>query len=231
MTDSKQIAETAYHAEKVASRRLAIKKSITPEQALRQILELAAGSADISQLLASRKAQALADVKRLAARRQNKCDARAIKLNKNQVATGSWQAWFDGSARPNPGKCGIGAVLKGPNGEQFDVCLAAGYGNSSEAEYLALIMLLEKAIEVKASPLVIYGDSQVVIGDVMGSCKFAAMSLAPSRVRALSLMTQLIGVSLCWIPRHKNNEADALSQRATRLDAIDIPHFLVHNAL
>ena len=218
MTEFQQLSAAAYHAEKVASRRLAMKKSLSAEQALRQTLEQVAGSAGLQQLLANRSAQALADIKRLADRRQIKRDQRALKLSKNQIPAHVWQAWFDGSARPNPGRCWVGGVLKGPNGEHVEVCEDAGYGNSSEAEYFALIALLEKAVQVQASPLIIYGDSQVVIDDVMRSTHAALTpieSLAVSRTRVLILMAQLNDVRLCWIPRHKNSEADALSQRAS----------------
>jgi ribonuclease HI len=218
MTEFQQLSAAAYHAEKVASRRLALKESLSVEQALRQTLEQVAGSAGLQQLLANRSAQALADVERLADRRQIKRDQRALKLSKNQIPVDAWQAWFDGSARPNPGRCWVGGVLKGPHGEHVEVCQDAGYGNSSEAEYFALIALLEKAVQIQASPLIIYGDSQVVIEDVMRPTNAALTqieSLAVSRTRVLVLMAQLSNVRLCWIPRHKNSEADALSQRAS----------------
>lgn len=215
MTDFDQLNAAAFHAEKVASRRLAMQESLSAEQALRQIMELAAGSAGLQQLLSQRKAQAQANLARLAARRQGKRDERALKLNQNRVPAGSWQAWFDGSARPNPGRCGIGGLLAGPNGERFEICQDAGYGNSSEAEYLALIALLEVAVKVQATPLLIHGDSQVVIDDVTGSASAAAPSLGTNRARALVLIGQISEVSLRWIPRHRNGQADALSQRAS----------------
>jgi ribonuclease HI len=125
-----------------------------------------------------------------------------------------WRAWFDGSAHPNPGKCGIGALLTGPAGERIEISRGAGYGNSSEAEYLALIALLEAAVQAGAHGLTIYGDSKVVIDDVNGSDATAAASLMELRQAALALTARLGGFTLRWIPRHKNGEADALSQRA-----------------
>jgi ribonuclease HI len=139
----------------------------------------------------------------------------------------AWRAWFDGSAHPNPGDCGIGALLAGPGGERIEISRAAGYGNSSEAEYRALLALLDAAVARGAHGLTIYGDSKVVIDDVNGPDATAAVSLHTYRQAALALIAQLRGVTLRWIPRHKNGEADALSQRARRAptttpaDAID----------
>jgi ribonuclease HI len=128
----------------------------------------------------------------------------------------AWRAWFDGSAHPNPGDCGIGALLIGPGGERIEISRSAGYGNSSEAEYRALIALLEAAVGSGAHGLTIYGDSKVVIDDVNGSDTAAAASLQACRQSALALLARLRDVTLRWIPRHKNGEADALSQLARR---------------
>lgn len=217
MTEFEQLIAVAYHAERVASRRLAIKASLSEAQALRQTLELVAGADGLAQLLQDRQAQRVTDANRREGLRQSRQDARALKLIATQVPEGAWVAWFDGSARPNPGRCGIGAVLTDPNGEQHEICQEAGYGSSSDAEYCALIAVLEMALRLQASPLVVYGDSQVVIVDAMQSEDAAALSLYAHRSRVQDLMAQLHQVSLRWIPRHKNAAADALSQRATSL--------------
>jgi ribonuclease HI len=127
---------------------------------------------------------------------------------------GTWRAWFDGSARPNPGRCTIGAVLSAPTGQTREISLAAGYGDSSEAEYRALIALLQAAVEAGAQGLAIHGDSRVVIDDMNGPPHTAAPALASYRQQAHTLLAQLDGATLRWIPRHKNGAADALSQRA-----------------
>ncbi|MDQ2821495.1 MAG: ribonuclease HI family protein, partial [Pseudomonadota bacterium] len=135
-----------------------------------------------------------------------------------------WRGWFDGSAHPNPGRCGIGALLLGPAGERREIAQAAGYGNSSEAEYLALIALLETAVAAQAHGLTIYGDSRVVIDDMhvpaaqsLRHLHAAAQSLRHLHAAAHALMAQLTDVRLRWIPRHKNGAADALSQRGSAM--------------
>ena len=126
----------------------------------------------------------------------------------------AWRGWFDGSAHPNPGRLGIGALLLGPHGERIEISEPAGDGDSSDAEYAALTALLRAAVKVQPVQLLLCGDSQVVIDDVLGATRTAARGLASQRAVARALMKQLPQVSLRWIPRHRNGEADRLSQMA-----------------
>ena len=125
-----------------------------------------------------------------------------------------WLAWFDGSAKPNPGTCYLACILKGKNGDLFSQTQHIGYGDSSDAEYQALIAALEMiAQHVTPSShdsVLLRGDSQVVINDVLGPEKNAAVRLSNYRTRAHALLSQQPGVQLKWIPRHENTEADAL---------------------
>ncbi|MFC0131782.1 hypothetical protein CR105_23360 [Massilia eurypsychrophila] len=218
MTDFARLSTAAFKTELVASRLLTRRTGCSPLEALRATLQAAAGTASLAELVAAREA-----AKAIAAERADARDAlRAAALAKRQARHDgqptAWRAWFDGSAHPNPGDCGIGALLIGPAGEQIEISRAAGYGNSSEAEYRALVALLEAAVAHRAEGLTIYGDSKVVIDDVTGPDISAAASLRPCRQAALALIGQLHGgVTLRWIPRHKNSAADALSQRAGRV--------------
>lgn len=203
----------AYKSERAASRKLAAAAGIPEAQALRQTLENVAGASGLAALLAEREALQAADGARAAARRARKAAVLALRRARHDGPPSAWRAWFDGSAHPNPGRCGIGALLAGPNGERIEISQAAGYGNSSEAEYRALIALLEAAVGSRSHGLTIYGDSQVVVDDMNGADGAGAPSLAGYRSAAQGLMGQLRSVSLRWIPRHKNGQADALSQR------------------
>jgi ribonuclease HI len=109
--------------------------------------------------------------------------------------------------------------IEGPDGRVIELSRPAGHGNSSEAEYRALIALLETALAHGAHELTVLGDSRVVIDDVTGPDLYAAPALAGYRARALALLDLLPEARLRWVPRHKNTGADALSQRA--LIAVD----------
>ena len=214
MTDSAHLHALAYKSEKLASRRLAQRTSISLHEALRATLEQVAGPGGLALLLSQRQAVHAAHEARAQARAEGRACALAARQQRHDGPVTPWRAWFDGSAHPNPGRCGIGALLTGPAEERIEISRPAGYGNSSEAEYQALIALLEAAVRAGASGLTIYGDSQVVINDVGAAPGGQAPALRELRQAAVALIAQLNDVALRWIPRHKNPEADALSQRA-----------------
>jgi ribonuclease HI len=211
MLNFTRLLSAALKAELRASHRLSSRTGCSPEQALRDTLQASAGAGSLADLLSARAALQAADAARAAALGQRRHDSK----------TTAWRAWFDGSAHPNPGNCGIGALLIGPAGQRIEISRAAGYGNSSEAEYRALIALLEAAVACGAHGLTVFGDSKVVIDDLNGSFADAAVSLQDCRAAALALIARLGDVTLRWIPRHKNSEADALSQRAGRTHPTD----------
>ncbi|MEW6373815.1 MAG: ribonuclease HI family protein [Pseudomonadota bacterium] len=215
MTDLVRLEGAANKTELAASRKLVRQTGIPFEAALRATLEASAGAAGLAQLLSERTALRAAEAARALARRAAREAALALRRARHEGAPTAWRAWFDGSARPNPGRCGIGARLQGPDGELVELSQAAGIGNSSEAEYRALILVLETALAHGAGPLTVYGDSQVVINDVNGGIEDSALVLRPYRARVHALLARLPAVTLRWVPRHKNLEADALSQRAS----------------
>jgi ribonuclease HI len=214
LPDPEQLELLAYKSERAAGRRLALAHGLSGDQALRRVLEHAAGQAGLAALVAARLASRAAQDGRDAARACRRAADKARRAAAHDGRPTAWRAWFDGSARPNPGLCGIGAVLRGPDGAAVELARPAGYGNSSEAEYRALIAVLEAAVAHGASDLTVYGDSRVVIDDVNGPDAFAAPSLAAYRAGVHRLAARIPGLSLRWVPRHKNLEADALSQRA-----------------
>jgi len=215
------LATAAFHGERVAARRLAARAQLDEATALRQVMTQAAGPGGLTTLLADRARARQVDADRRAARRaQQALQRQQHQQNKAPPATG-WRGWFDGSAHPNPGRIGIGALLCGPAGERIEISRRAGYGNSGEAEYLALGALLEAAAQAGARDLLLHGDSQVVINDVNLAARTAALAgaagLAAHRARVLELMAPLGTVTLKWVPRHRNGDADRLSQQAIAL--------------
>lgn len=214
MNDLSLLRAAAFKTELAASGRLMARAGLTELEALTRTLTHSAGVAGLAHLLAERAALRQHAAQQLERRAALASVARTRGAGAGKTA---WRAWFDGSARPNPGRCGIGAVLEGPGGVRIDISRDAGYGNSSEAEYLALIAVLDAAVAHGAHDVLVVGDSQVVIDDVNGPASASAPSLRDYRTRASALLARLPQAQLRWIPRHKNAQADALSQRATAL--------------
>ncbi len=213
-----ELSEIAYKKEKSASLRLAKRQGISTEVALTEVLSKVAGGGSLKELVTRRLQEKAHIAAASAARKQAKLTARTQKQAARQPDPAAWLAWFDGSCHPNPGKMGIGGLLRSPQGTETEISFNAGIGDSSEAEYIALISVLETAIKAGADKLLIYGDSQVVINDVLSESG-GAVILSTQRLKAQGLLACLPQVTLNWIPRQRNGQADALSQQAIRSTA------------
>jgi ribonuclease HI len=213
-TEFDTLATAAFKGERVAARRLAARMQLSEAQALLQVLTLAAGALGLAHLLAERETLRLRDAERRQSRQAAHAHKLAVRKAGMQPSAAAWRGWFDGSAHPNPGQIGIGALLCGPDGQRVEISRRAGYGNSSEAEYLALTALLEAARDHGAHGLLVYGDSQVVVNDVNLGAARGAKGLEEHRAHVVSLMAALGEVQLRWLPRHRNGDADRLSQQA-----------------
>ncbi|MEW7849813.1 ribonuclease HI family protein [Massilia aurea] len=211
MNDLELLRAAAFKTELAASRHLMARAGLGELEALTRTLAHSAGLAGLAHLLAERAALRLHTAQQAARRAAL---AGASRTRGGGASQAAWRAWFDGSARPNPGRCGLGAVLEGPGGVRVELSRDGGYGNSSEAEYLALNAVLKVAVDHQANDVLVCGDSQVVIDDVNGPDSAGAPSLRAYRDAARALLAQLPQAQLRWIPRHKNSRADALSQRA-----------------
>lgn len=209
-----KLCAIAYKKERALGRRLARKLNLSEEEALKQILTKAANNRPLDDLLFERQQTIANNAAKVSIRKQQQVAALAIRRASKQPDPSAWYAWFDGATRPNPGKMGVGGLLKSPDGRTVEISFAAGYGDSTEAEYLALIAVLEEAVRIQPQKLMVYGDSQVVINGMQTASGFSASHLNELSGQAKQLISQLGAVSLHWTPRQKNTAADALSQRA-----------------
>lgn len=142
----------------------------------------------------------------------------AALQNSDSPAEDLWQAWFDGSAKPNPGALGIGVVLLSPQAQRYEKSeRLAGAGCNNEAELHALCAVLELAFAAGARKLVLRGDSDVAICYVRGPETTSIESLLVLVMRARELISRFDEVRLQWVPRHRNGDADRLSRLALGL--------------
>ncbi|WP_250512792.1 ribonuclease HI family protein [Caballeronia sp. INDeC2] len=210
-----ELLAVAYKKERMQSRRLAKGAAISEHAALVRTLEKAAAGQSLRNLIDARRAAQNRHADALISRASRRTErASRAKRRDAEIETHGWRGWFDGSALPNPGRLGIGGVLVGPLGETVEISVAAGTGDSSAAEYLALIAVLEAAARAGVTDAVIYGDSRVVIDDASASDDAAIRSLAHHRARVRALVARIGDVRLQWIPRARNVRADALSRKA-----------------
>ncbi|SAK66188.1 14.7 kDa ribonuclease H-like protein [Caballeronia glebae] len=210
-----ELLVVAYKKERMQSRRLAKGAAISEHAALVRTLQKAAGEQSLRNFIDARHAAQARNADALRSREARRAErASRTKQGGIEIETSGWRGWFDGSALPNPGRLGIGGVLVGPLGETVEISVAAGMGDSSAAEYLALIAVLEAALREGVTDAVIYGDSRVVIDDVNASGGVGIRSLAHQAARVRALIAQIGDVRLQWIPRARNARADTLSRAA-----------------
>lgn len=132
------------------------------------------------------------------------------------------RATFDGSCWPNPhGVAGYGFVVYQNEIRIHDgrATIGRGYGMTNNvAEAAGLCALLDYLIgEIfdESDSILIQGDSMVVLNVATGKKRapkgfYVAQAFA-AREKLLSLQER-VSVSLEWIPREMNSEADLLSQ-------------------
>lgn len=135
-----------------------------------------------------------------------------------QGETAPWMIYCDGSAVPNPGRMGLGAVLTAPDGTRHALSLPAeGRGCNNEAELRALMTALQHAKQGGATELVIHCDNSVVVEQLAGTAAEPFLRLAPLFEEVRAELRSFESTRLVWIPRHRNREADALARAAVGL--------------
>lgn len=130
-----------------------------------------------------------------------------------------WLAWYDGSALPNPGRIGLGAIVQAPDGRRLEHSALAGSGCNNEAELHALCAALTLAHAVGARRLVATGDSDFVVQHLQGAARTKIERLNFLITQAAALIAHFDAVDLRWVPRHRNQEANLLARQALGLTA------------
>jgi ribonuclease HI len=129
-------------------------------------------------------------------------DLIAERINTN-IATLSMRAWamyFDGSACEDG--CGIGILLVLPRGVtySFSVSLPAPCTNNL-AEYEAVCKGMELLLEAGTEAVEVFGDSRLVVSQLMEEYRCESESLFPLWMQCHKLMTQCRYINFYWIPR------------------------------
>ncbi|MFS2036057.1 ribonuclease HI family protein [Polaromonas sp. CT11-55] len=135
-----------------------------------------------------------------------------------QLEAAPWNIYCDGSAVPNPGRMGLGAVLMAPDGTRHTLSSPAeGRGCNNEAELRALMAALQHARQHGASELVVHCDNSVVVEQLLGTALEPFLRLASLFDEVRAELRSFASAQLVWIPRHRNREADALARAAVGL--------------
>jgi ribonuclease HI len=131
-----------------------------------------------------------------------------------QIQAECWTLYFDGSVMKTG--AGAGLLFVSPLGEHMRYAVRLHFPASNNmAEYEALLCGLKIAIEIGVKRLDVWGDSQLVIDQVMknASCDDDKMEAYCKAVRALE--DKFYNIELNHVPRQYNEEADELAKIAS----------------
>ncbi|GKV51647.1 hypothetical protein SLEP1_g58282 [Rubroshorea leprosula] len=145
-----------------------------------------------------------------------------------------WTLYVDG-ASSNKGS-GAGALLIGLEGYRSEHALKFNFdATNNMAEYEALLLGLQLALELKISAIQIYSDSQLVVNQINSICEV----VDPVMVKYVALVAELKckfqKFCLSKIPRAENEQADSLSKfasdsslssRSVFVEVLDEPSFM-----
>ena len=117
----------------------------------------------------------------------------------------------DGGSRGNPGPAASGAVLVDPQGQILDeVGRFLGIATNNVAEWTALCIGLERAIQRGIKRLAVRMDSELVVKQMRGEYRVKHVDLQPLHRRAQSLLRQFEYVEIEHVRRKYNALADRL---------------------
>ena len=123
--------------------------------------------------------------------------------------------YTDGAARGNPGPAGAGVVIKDAGMKNIkELCDYLGETTNNQAEYRALILALNSAVELSADELDIFADSELMVSQLKGLYKVKNEGLKPLFNEARDLFRKFKSCRISHVPREKNKEADKLANRA-----------------
>ncbi|MBK6910488.1 MAG: ribonuclease HI family protein [bacterium] len=132
-------------------------------------------------------------------------------------------AHIDGGARGNPGPAAIGVVIHDDQGNLlYEEGTYIGHGTNNEAEYRALIRLLEVCAtdpvikESGATVLRVACDSLLIVNQVLGEWKIKEPRLQELNNEVQHNKRALNGLSprIRHVRREENKDADKLVNRA-----------------
>lgn len=122
----------------------------------------------------------------------------------------------DGGSRGNPGISGAGAVvIDAESGKVLkEISQAVGIATNNVAEYTAVLLGLEAALEIDSSAsILVRMDSKLVVEQMSGRWKIKHPDMMALGAKVQKL-TANKDISFVWIPREQNVLADALANKA-----------------
>jgi ribonuclease HI len=138
-----------------------------------------------------------------------------------------WTMHFDGSKRLTG--TGAGVILISPTGERLSYVLWIHFSASHNvAEYEALLHGLRITISLGIRRLIVRGDSQLVVNQVMKEWSCLDDNMTAYRQEVRKLEDKFDGLELTHVLRHKNEAAHRLANFGSKWEAAPSDVFVEH---
>jgi len=122
---------------------------------------------------------------------------------------------FDGASKGNPGQCGAGFLIYLGRKTIFEGNKFVSKNNTNNfAEYSALLIALEKCVDLNIKNIIIRGDSKLVIKQLNREFNINSDNLVPIYDKILDILSEFNSFKLEHICRDKNKRADQLANLA-----------------
>jgi ribonuclease HI len=144
------------------------------------------------------------------------CPSEFIPQNAPSVAApeqGAWIAYIDGASRGNPGPASAAANVYTSRGV-LQLKRFIGINTNNVAEYEALLMVLEAALENGVESIEVRSDSELLVKQNKGEYRAKNHNLAKRLIRAKNLEKMFKSFTISHVPREENKEADRLANEA-----------------
>ena len=126
---------------------------------------------------------------------------------------------FDGACRNNPGLCGAGFVIDMIVGDQVEEVdqqshFISPHNTNNFAEYTALRLGIERALELEIQDILVEGDSLLAINQINGLYKVKSLNIKPIYENIIESLKKFERYTFQYIKRDKNSVADSLANKA-----------------
>ncbi|GKV41128.1 hypothetical protein SLEP1_g48700 [Rubroshorea leprosula] len=145
-----------------------------------------------------------------------------------------WTLYVDGASSSKGS--GAGALLIGPDEYRSEHALKFNFdATNNMAEYEALLLGLQLALELKLSAIQVYSDSQLVVNQINSICEVVDPVMVKYVALVAKLKCKFQKLCLSKIPRTENEQADSLSKfasdssshsRSVFVEVLDEPSFV-----
>jgi ribonuclease HI len=132
------------------------------------------------------------------------------------VTTMAYTLYTDGSAIPNPGPCGCGAVMLDDKGDVvWTLSEYLGEGTNNVGELMAILRGCTRAFEVGVKKMVVYSDSElsVLLLTQEKTTKKEHLVYYVNRILKMLAKRPDVEVTFKWIKAHNNHKWNEMADR------------------